>query len=118
MIQIQCDKCDQTLEVDDSKAGTKIPCPHCGERVPGGALSCPSCGSDAETGWDEDGDVWAGDVPTGYEGDDFDDEDYAEFLSREGLEDPDHPSIHTWRRRGLQLLVMLLIVCLLAWLVR
>ena len=26
-------------------------CPHCGEKVPSGALACPECGSDNETGW-------------------------------------------------------------------
>lgn len=25
----------------------------------GGALSCPSCGSDASTGWSEDADEWS-----------------------------------------------------------
>ncbi|MFI4860026.1 MAG: zinc-ribbon domain-containing protein [Phycisphaerales bacterium JB063] len=29
-------------------------CPNCGEPVPGGALACPSCGADDETGWSED----------------------------------------------------------------
>ncbi len=36
MIQIQCDKCDATIEVDDSMAGLKLECPHCGDvnRIP------------------------------------------------------------------------------------
>jgi hypothetical protein len=29
-------------------------CPNCGGYVPGGALACPDCGSDEETGWSED----------------------------------------------------------------
>jgi len=29
-------------------------CPHCGADVPGGAKSCPECGSDEHTGWSED----------------------------------------------------------------
>lgn len=29
-------------------------CPNCGEEVPEGALACPECGSDSNTGWSED----------------------------------------------------------------
>ena len=29
-------------------------CPHCGEAVPVSAPACPGCGSDNETGWNED----------------------------------------------------------------
>lgn len=29
-------------------------CPNCGDPVPGGALACPSCGADDETGWSDD----------------------------------------------------------------
>lgn len=29
-------------------------CPNCGEDVPAGALACPACGADDETGWSED----------------------------------------------------------------
>jgi len=28
-------------------------CPHCGAEVPQGALACPACGSDEETGWSD-----------------------------------------------------------------
>ncbi len=36
MISITCDNCDQILEVDDQLAGTKYPCPNCGDinRIP------------------------------------------------------------------------------------
>ncbi|MCU0727789.1 MAG: zinc ribbon domain-containing protein [Planctomycetes bacterium] len=27
-------------------------CSHCGTRIPRGALACPECGADGETGWD------------------------------------------------------------------
>lgn len=39
MITLTCDKCDRTLDVDDSKALTKLVCPHCGDVniVPGTA---------------------------------------------------------------------------------
>ena len=29
-------------------------CPNCGADVPGGAKSCPECGSDDRTGWSEE----------------------------------------------------------------
>ena len=29
-------------------------CPNCGEHVESGAVSCPSCGSCDETGWNEE----------------------------------------------------------------
>lgn len=32
-------------------------CPVCGEEVPRGALACPECGADHESGWREDADV-------------------------------------------------------------
>src|SRR5437588_6959290 len=51
-------------------------CPVCGEDVPRGALACPECGADHNSGWRED----AG----GYDGVDLPDEfDYAEFTRRE-----------------------------------
>ena len=31
MITFTCDKCDRRLETDDSAAGTKVECPHCGD---------------------------------------------------------------------------------------
>jgi hypothetical protein len=56
-------------------------CPHCGADVPVGALACKECGSDDETGWSEDPDVWAAGIPAGYHGED--DFDYDEFIERE-----------------------------------
>ena len=53
-------------------------CPHCGAKVRCGAMACPECGSDDETGWSED---WDGEVPTGYgEEKEF---DYDEFMAQE-----------------------------------
>ncbi|MCA9304259.1 MAG: PH domain-containing protein [Phycisphaerales bacterium] len=39
MIRIQCDNCEEVLEIADELAGTKYPCPHCGDinRVPAAA---------------------------------------------------------------------------------
>ena len=38
-------------------------CPHCGEELKPGALSCRSCGSDAATGWKEDLDYYSVELP-------------------------------------------------------
>lgn len=38
-------------------------CPHCGELIPRKATFCPHCGSDAETGWNPDGESEALDLP-------------------------------------------------------
>lgn len=37
MVEIICDRCDQTFEADPARDGEKIPCPSCGDinRVPG-----------------------------------------------------------------------------------
>ena len=56
-------------------------CPHCGEPVEVGALSCRACGSDAETGWSEEAAEWETDTSTGYA--DEDEFDYADFVRRE-----------------------------------
>jgi membrane protein YdbS with pleckstrin-like domain len=36
VVQIVCDACEKTFEVDDAEAGGKMPCPHCGDinRIP------------------------------------------------------------------------------------
>lgn len=52
-------------------------CPVCGEGVPRGALACPACGADHNSGWREDAE--------NYDGLDLPDEnfDYDEFARRE-----------------------------------
>ena len=52
-------------------------CPVCGEDVPRGALACPECGADHNSGWRPDADS--------YDGVDLPDEDfnYDEFVQRE-----------------------------------
>lgn len=51
-------------------------CPVCGEDVPGGALACPECGADHNSGWREDADTYDGvDLPEEF--------DYEEFTRRE-----------------------------------
>ena len=51
-------------------------CPVCGEDVPPGARACPECGADHETGWADDENQTAGDLPD----EDF---DYEAFIERE-----------------------------------
>lgn len=52
-------------------------CPVCGEDVPRGALACPECGADHNSGWRQDAEI--------YEGLDLseDDFDYNEFIKKE-----------------------------------
>src|SRR3954471_14608450 len=51
-------------------------CPVCGEDVPPGALACPECGADHNSGWREEAERYDGlDLP-----DEF---DYEEFTRRE-----------------------------------
>lgn len=106
-------------------------CPHCGALVASGALACAECGSDAQSGWSEQAEAWAGDLPTGYgrsdneagsdgSGDDDTDDDeldYEEFLRREGLGDDRRPSRAALARRRVAAVCLLLVICILLWLV-
>jgi hypothetical protein len=67
-------------------------CPHCGADVAVGAASCRECGSDDETGWSQDADVWEAGIPAGYGSDD--DFDYDEFIEQEL---PEKRTIHAGR---------------------
>lgn len=60
-----------------TKPKTPEICPVCGEDVPNGALACPECGADHNSGWRLDADT--------YEGLDLPDEDfnYDEFVAKE-----------------------------------
>jgi len=52
-------------------------CPVCGEDVPRGALACPECGADHNSGWRTAGDIYDGlDLP----GNDF---NYDDFIQKE-----------------------------------
>ena len=58
------------------KPETPAVCPVCGEDVPRGALACPECGADHNSGWREDAERYDGiDLP-----EDF---NYEEFSRRE-----------------------------------
>ncbi len=65
-------------------------CPHCGALVPAERPACAECGSDAETGWSEDGlsGYSAADIP-----DAFTDEDYLDLVSgvRDARQEEDGP---------------------------
>jgi hypothetical protein len=63
------------------RARGSFACPHCGAEVPRGRPACPECGSDAETGWSDEAELGAADLPDGYAGDE--DFDYDEFVRRE-----------------------------------
>jgi hypothetical protein len=59
-----------------AKRDTPPVCPVCGEDVPRGALACPECGADHNSGWREDAESHDGlGLP-----DEF---DYDEFVRRE-----------------------------------
>jgi hypothetical protein len=50
-------------------------CPVCGEDVPRGALACPECGADHNSGWREDADSIDADGESDF--------DYDEYVERE-----------------------------------
>jgi hypothetical protein len=63
----------------NGRSNLKTPdvCPVCGEDVPRGALACPECGADHNSGWRQDADTYDGlDLPE----EDF---DHDEFVRRE-----------------------------------
>jgi hypothetical protein len=63
-------------------ARPQVTCTFCNEEFPAGRRSCPHCGADATTGWndpeDDDLSVELGETS-------LDDPDYDAFLRREGL---------------------------------
>lgn len=94
------------------RAPRSFTCPHCDAEVPARAAACPECGSDAHTGWSDEADAWAGDLPAGY--DDADDEfDEQAFLRAEGL--LDEPAGIRWN--ATKVVALVLVACVLAWIV-
>ena len=81
-------------------------CPVCGEDVPRGALACPECGADHNSGWREDADV--------YDGVDLPDEDfnYDEFVQKEfgGSSKPEGIKMIWWIAATILLLAMIISV--------
>ena len=88
-------------------------CSHCGATVPAKALACPECGSDAQTGWSEEAESFAGEIPTGYDEDpDF---DYEEALREAELAADGRPSRAQLRRRRVIAVCVLLLAIALIW---
>jgi hypothetical protein len=94
-------------------------CPHCGHAVQLGALSCPGCGSDAQSGWSEEADAWSGDLPVGYGEDsgeeDEEEDDYQDFLRREGLAEDNRPAKAVLHRQRVVAVIVFLVICILLW---
>jgi hypothetical protein len=81
-------------------------CPVCGEDVPRGALACPECGADHNSGWREDAAPYdAVDLP-----DEF---DYEEFTRNEFGSSPKPRGISAiWWITAIVLLVLTLLYLL------
>ena len=80
-------------------------CSHCGELFPDGRLNCPHCGMDV----DQD---WSADPEYGELGYDNEDEEYAAFLKREGLGEPEK----SFGKRGCAPGVLLgVLICTAVW---
>jgi hypothetical protein len=74
-----------------SKPATPEVCPVCGEDVPRGALACPECGADHESGWREGAEIHDGlNLP-----DDEEEFDYDEFLQKEFGSSPKPEGVKT-----------------------
>ena len=84
-------------------------CPVCDEPVPAGALACPECGADHNSGWRVDADVYDGvELPA----DDF---NYDDFVKREfGARVKPVGVKMVWWIAGILLIVALLMMYLYA----
>lgn len=63
-------------------------CPICGEDVPRGAVACPECGADHNSGWREEADTYDSvDLPNGdFDYDDFVREEFGKGAKQSGLQ--------------------------------
>jgi hypothetical protein len=89
-------------------------CPHCGADVPMSAAACRECGSDNETGWSEDADVWDAEIQAGYGGDD--DFDYGEFIERELPHHAEGSSRKRLTKWGMRVVIAMVCLALLVYL--
>jgi uncharacterized protein (UPF0212 family) len=79
-------------------------CPVCGEEVPPGALACPECGADHNSGWRENADAYDGvNLPD----DDFVKQEFGSRLKPEGLK-------MVWWIAGIVLIAALILMYLYA----
>ena len=85
--------------------GTPNVCPVCGEGVPRGALACPECGADHNSGWRKDAITYDGlELPD----DDF---SYEAFVKREFGSKAKRPGLNmAWWIIGILLLVAFLLM--------
>ena len=85
------------------------PCPHCGEAVRENAISCRHCGSDADTGWSEDG------LSHGLSySDQLDDDEYREFIADEFPADYTTSS-PAWNRQLVWKITAVILLVIFAW---
>jgi endogenous inhibitor of DNA gyrase (YacG/DUF329 family) len=67
------------------KRPAPVICPVCGEDVPRGALACPECGADHNSGWRENAESYDGiDLPEEFDYDDSRGENSAARRSQPG----------------------------------
>ena len=80
-------------------------CPVCGEDVPRGALACPECGADHNSGWREDAERYDGiDLPGEF--------DYEEFTRKEFGSSVKPPGISAvWWVTAIVVIVLTLLYC-------
>src|ERR1043166_8894238 len=85
------------------KLKTPVVCPVCGEGVPSGALACPECGADHNSGWRQDAESYDGlDLPDEFV--------YDEFTRREFGSSPKPARISAlWWITAIVLLVLTLL---------
>jgi hypothetical protein len=88
-------------------------CPCCGAQVRVGAVFCRECGASDEFGWDEDGQGWEDELPTGYRTDD--DFDYDEFIGREFSGRATGWSKQRAKRLAMGVVVVIVCLALLFW---
>ena len=84
-------------------------CPVCGEEVPPGALACPECGADHNSGWRENADAYDGvNLPDDdFNYDDFVKQEFGSRLKPEGLK-------MVWWIAGIVLIAALILMYLYA----
>jgi hypothetical protein len=93
---------------ESNRSKTPEVCPVCGEDVPPGALVCPECGADHNSGWREDAESQDGvDLPD----EDF---DYDDFVKKEfGGASPKPPGVKIiWWIAGILALIAFAVMAL------
>ena len=82
-------------------------CPACGEEVPRGAVACPECGADHNSGWREDAESYDALPDDSFK--------YEEFVAREFGSGPKPAGIQTvWWVTAIIVIVVVLLTYLYA----